>query len=272
MRKDVQKWHEALSLEAKLLDFNIVLGGTARRRQWQQPLQLLMSSRLSRLRPDIVSCNSLLGTLAKTRWEQAVDFFFLLSAKNWRPNTISRSSLAACEKVGKWTAALWLLSKPTDIVACTTGISACGQGHWQLPGALLCMAPIWELLPNVVAFTTALSVSGWTWVCSMVLIQEMSLQLDLAAFTAVVDTCGTQWKSSLDILRWGRRRGLNCDGAKSAALASCAEANSWEHCIGVLLESRPATSEMGRGNWLKTRLSGFSSSIAACDSAHRLGF
>eukprot|EP00435_Cladocopium_sp_Y103_P005433 s526_g1.t2 len=36
------------------------------------------------------------------------------------------------------------------------------------------------------------------------------------------------------------------------------------------LESRSATSEKGRGlNWLKTRLSGFSSSIAACDSAHR---
>eukprot|EP00435_Cladocopium_sp_Y103_P018151 s526_g4.t1 len=245
MRKDVQKWHEALAsleasrcLKAKLLDFNVVLGGTARLSQWRQPLQLLQMSRLSRLRPDIVSCNSLLGTFAKTqRWDFALDFFFLLSAKNWCPNTISRSSLAACEKVGKWTTALWLLSKPTDIVACTTAISACGQGRWQLPGALLSMAPIWELLPNVVAFTTALSVSGWTWVCSMVLIQEMSLQLDLAAFTAVVDTCGAQWKSSLDILRWGRRRGLNCDGAKSAALASCAEANSWEHCIRVL----PAT-------------------------------
>jgi hypothetical protein len=36
-------------------------------------------------------------------------------------------------------------------------------GHWQLPGALLCMAPIWELLPNAASSRQSMAVHGSPW-------------------------------------------------------------------------------------------------------------
>eukprot|EP00438_Fugacium_kawagutii_P001154 Skav218145 [mRNA] locus=scaffold759:556089:574444:+ [translate_table: standard] len=108
-----------------LLDLNVALALDTEDSQ-----KTAMSMMSLRIQPDIVSCNSLLGTFAKTqRWLKACGFFSLLSAKNWQPNTISCSSAAAgCEKANQWTTALWFLSKPGDIVACTTAINACGQG------------------------------------------------------------------------------------------------------------------------------------------------
>ncbi|CAJ1378495.1 unnamed protein product [Effrenium voratum] len=98
--------------------------------------------------------------------------------------------------------------------------------------------------------------------CILELLQGLSgIQLDEAAFTATVSSCGPHWKAAVNLFWWGRRCGLLAASPRSAVVGGCAQASAWEQSIAVLTGARPQPS--------RTALAGFSSAMAACDAARR---
>ncbi|CAJ1354569.1 unnamed protein product [Effrenium voratum] len=211
MRQTPAHWRAALEarcVQASIVPVNQALSVLAKCSHWRLLLLQLQPDRLGRCRlaPDLVSYNSGLAAFARAgAWLQAAELLAAFAARGARANAISRSSAASAG--GEWQAALLHLGLISDIVACSTAMTVC-KGQWRLPRLLLSLAPACRLIPNVVALTTAVdALRRGAWLSSVFLLKGLSgIQLDEAAFTATVSSCGPHWKAAVSLFWWGRRQ------------------------------------------------------------------
>ncbi|OLQ05830.1 Pentatricopeptide repeat-containing protein, chloroplastic [Symbiodinium microadriaticum] len=262
-------------LSSTQVTYIAAISACAKAEEWQSALFLLLDLQQSRVQQNVAIWNAAMSSfISRGLWQQALDILAEgLCRQQVEADVVTYNAMiSTCTRGGQWQlalstfASLASLSLQPDLVTLNSVLSAFGAAQrWEEGWALLLEMPKRNFKADSFTFTAAISAcQSGQWELSLAALEYMrmqALQTDVAAYNAVVSTCGTasRWEQSLQVFK-ELQFILQADVITySAAISSCGEATQWLQALTLLSELT-----LGR---LRLDSFAFSSVIRACGKA-----
>ncbi|CAE8610967.1 unnamed protein product [Polarella glacialis] len=247
--------------------FNTAGGAMVRASQWPHALNLLVTSKICFVEPDVLTLNMAISASHKgSFWVGALDLLHEATLQNLKLDTVSfNSAVSACSSAGFWQQSLGLVSRlliqgcelsVVSLTAVATAVSTlsaiCDEHHWMLSlDLLLRHMQLRGLRLDVTARNSALTAaehsSEWPRVLTLLhSTRESGIEADRISRNQLTTACGrcSAWQQALVTLRWGTSA---CDGLEpdviglNAAMSACETGSQWVAAIQLLgLIQRPS--------------------------------
>ena len=262
--------HLSQARTCDLISFNTVGSSVS---QWRITLQLLETTSIHTLRPDVFSLSSACNA-CRHQWHHSLQL--LRQAELWScpPNCILCAAVtSACEPTGRWHLALQLLRRAlrlaVDVVNVNAAISALAvAGRHAEARQLLEALPASELRPSLVSYNSAIHACErrGAWPHALRLLGRLGASRrrpDVISYGAALSACekGRQPFKALRLLREMRRGSVAPNEVCcSAAISACEKIGAWTRALNVLF-SMPSER-------LLANVISFNACISACEKGN----
>ncbi|CAE6914391.1 unnamed protein product [Symbiodinium natans] len=218
---------------------------------WQLAMSSFRAMQIQALKPDDVSCNSVMQVSGKSgSWEAGATM--MESDENSQMSSKSlRVAIALCGDRGRWAFALSCLNEALQkhvepSLGCFNAAIAACRSCWTLPLQLLAELHKAQVKPDLVSCNAAIATdtvagratSTWTTAvhlltCSM----GLGLQLRQVSFCAAINACTSEWKQAVALLRGALDFQLALDHRMMTA-ALMASGLSWKLALRIWADVR----------------------------------
>ncbi|CAJ1340713.1 unnamed protein product, partial [Effrenium voratum] len=232
----------------------------AGKRNWREALELWEDAKVAGFHADVIVGSATAAALsAAGQWRQCLGLLRALPAGQMQLGVFAyNAGLTSCARCERWSFGLAVLKSMHmwDIQMQIVTFNACTallrpRNSWQAAEACLQRAATSDFRPNVVSYNTLLSfASPWPYAGQLLraaraqgvrLHGSMSggcwtdssyegVEIDVVAINTGSTSCAalSAWTSALQLLRWGKRRGLRMETAtRSAASSACEASGKW---------------------------------------------
>ncbi|OLQ02068.1 Pentatricopeptide repeat-containing protein, chloroplastic [Symbiodinium microadriaticum] len=225
---------------------------------WQLALAILLDASAA----DVFAYTSVIGACAKAaQWQAALATFQATVAAAVRPNTVTCNSLvdAMASSSGQWQRALSFLSElaqlevQSDEITWTSAIRACEScSEWQWSIALLDGMSVWNIMPNIVSYASVVRACRWSgaWSCALALMERMAtqtIQADLLFCNMLLSLLAKaeQWRLACEFLATMAWNQMEPDETSWATVADVGkESSQWRVALGALSGCRAAATPL----------------------------
>ncbi|CAE7835394.1 EMB2745 [Symbiodinium sp. CCMP2592] len=231
-----------------LIMFNAVIHSLAGKGEWQRAFALLFEVDARRMRPDVATYTSAIGSCRLAgAWQQALLMYARARSRKVHVARVCSAVLMVCEQSGRWQQAVALLSEVAmyvppvvDILCCNIALGSCDKASVrQRALQLLDSFSEWLVQPDACSYNTVVSslgkAAGWQQAFHR-LDDMMDKQLlpDAISCASLISTSeAARWTNALSLVQVGSLDRQSDVILFNSAISAIEQVQKWRRALGL---------------------------------------